>query len=319
MADWYENQEEQKEEKQKKYVTRKEFRICFVILLAAIGFATTAINDSIRQSRNEISGDIYRVEERISNTVNSIPYNIERGIEDANNPIREGYMELVDVDYENETATLRMTVQPKEYQDGMAVYFFVSCDGNESMKINAAAKEDRTFVAECDVPYCDYAEVKAVLKKGNTEYLKLIGSESIYSQVLPEFQGFFGGSISFGSGVHRFNRMVEVRVNAPGWMAENGAFVLDNVKTIVEIDGKTVMTVPMEETDQHYYGAAYTVELEEFKLREGEELVVSFVAEDNSGRKYTYIVERGEALKNDYIAEEPAWEVGGGDPRLTVE
>ena len=55
MADWdYRPEEEQKEEKEKKYVTRKEFRICFVILLAAIGFATFSINDSIRQSRTKL-------------------------------------------------------------------------------------------------------------------------------------------------------------------------------------------------------------------------------------------------------------------------
>ena len=319
MADWYENQEEQKEEKEKKYVTRKEFRICFVILLAAIGFAAFSINDSIRQSRNEISSDIYRIEQQISNTINNIPRNIEQGIEDANNPIREGYMEMIAVDYEGETATLRMTVQPKEYQDGMTVHFFVSCDGNEAMKVNAEAKEDRTFVAECDVPYCEYAEVKAVLKKGNTEYLKLIGSESVYSQVMPEFHGGFPGSVSYGNGVHRFNRSVELHVNAPGWMTKEGAFVLNNVKAAVEIDGKTVMTVPMEEIYKDYYSADYLVELEEFKLEAGQKLRVCCTAEDNHGRKYTYIVEQGEALKNDYISEEPAWEVYGGDPLLTVE
>ncbi len=319
MADWDYRPEEEQEKKEKKYVTRKEFRICFVILLAAIGFATFSINDSIRQSRNEISRDIYRVEEHISNTINSIPRNIEQGIEDANNPIREGYMELVDVDYDTETATLRMTVHPKEYQEGMAVHFFVSCDGGEAVKVNATAKPDRTFVAECEVPYCDRAEVKAVLRKGDTEYLKLIGSESIYSQIMPEFHGFFSGSTSFGNGVHRFNRTVELRVYAPDWMTRNSLFTLKDVMAVVEIDGKTVMTVPMEELERRYDHAACEVQLEEFKLREGEKLKVYCTAEDNGGRKYTYIVEQGEALKNDYIAEEPAWLDGGTDPRLTIE
>ena len=320
MEDWdYRPEEEQQEEKEKKYVTRKEFRICFVILLAALAFATFSINDSIRQSRNEISSDIYRVEEQIRNTINNIPYNIEKGIEDANNPISEGYMEMIDVDYDAKTVTLRMTVVPKEYQDGMTVHFFVSCDGNESMKVNAVAQEDRTFIAEYKVPYCDRAEVKAVLRKGNTEYLKLIGSESIYSQIMPEFHGTFPGSVTYGANVHRFNRTVELRMHAPGWMTEDGAFVLSNVKTVVEIDGKTVMTVPMEETDRDYYSASYVAELEEFKLRTGEKLKVYCTAEDNSGRKYTYVVERGEALKNDYIAEEPAWYEAGGDPNLIIE
>ena len=103
---------EKKEEKEKKYVTRKEFRICFVILLVAIGFATFSINDSIRQSRNETSNAIYMMEERFNNRIDSIPRNIEQGIADANNPISEGYMEMVHVDYEAKTATLSLTIVP---------------------------------------------------------------------------------------------------------------------------------------------------------------------------------------------------------------
>ena len=317
MADWdYRQEEEQKEEKEKKYVTRKEIRICFVILLAAIGFATFSINDSIRQSRNENANAIYMMEERFNNRIDSIPRNIEQGIADANNPISEGYMEMVDADYEAKTATLSMTVVPKEYQDGMTAHFFVSCDGNEPMKVNAVAKEDRTFVAECDVPFCESAEVKAVLRKGNTEYLKLVGSESIYDSVYPQGHGFLAGSITFGNGVHHFNRDVELHVNAPEWMTKNGAFVLKNVKAIVEIDGKTVMTVPLEEMDKDYYSASYVAELEEFKLREGEKLKVYCTAEDDGGRKYTCIVEQGEAMKNDYVSQEPAWD---GNGWLTIE
>jgi len=320
MADWdYRPEEEQEEKKPKKYVTRKEFYICFIILLIALAAATFAIDDSINMAKSYVANQVYQMEERISSTINSIPRNIEQGIEDANNPIREGYMEMTDVDYEAKTVTLRMTVVPKEYQDGMTVHFFVSYDGNEAMKVEATAKEDRTFIAECEVPYCDHAEVKAVMRKGNTEYLKYVGSESIYSQIMPEFHGIFPGSVSYGGNEHRFNRTVELHVNAPGWMTENGAFVLHNVKAVVEIDGKAVMTVSMEEMDRNYYGADYLAELEEFKLKAGQKLKVYCTAEDNHGRKYTYIVEQGEALKNDYIAQEPAWYEGGTDPNLTIE
>ena len=311
MADWYENQEERKEEKEKKYVTRKEFRICFVILLAAIGFATFSINDSIRQSRNETSNAIYMMEERFNNRIDSIPRNIEQGIADANNPISEGYMEMVHVDYEAKTATLSLTIVPKEYQDGMLVHFFVSCDGNEPMKVNAVLQEDRTFIAECEVPFCESAEVKAVLRKGDTEYLKYLGGESIYYRVYPQGHGMFPGSVSYGNGVHRFNRTVELQISAPDWMAGKEAFVLKNVTAVVEIDGKTVMAVPMEEREKYHNGGYYEVQLEEFKLREGEKLKVYCTAEDDGGRKYSCIVEQGEAMKNDYISQEPAWDSNG--------
>jgi hypothetical protein len=88
------------------------------------------------------------------------------------------------------------------------------------------------------------------------------------------------------------------------------------VKAIVEIDGKTVMTVPLEEMDKDYYSASYVAELEEFKLREGEKLKVYCTAEDDGGRKYSCIVEQGEAMKNDYISQEPAWDSNG---LLTIE
>ena len=317
MADWdYRPEEERKEEKEKKYVTRKEFRICFVILLAAIGFATFSINDSIRQSRNETSNAIYMMEERFNNRIDSIPRNIEQGIADANNLIGEGYMKMVNVDYEAKTATLSMTVVPKEYQDGMTAHFFVSCDGNEPMKVNTVAKEDRTFAAECEVPFCESAEVKAVLRKGDTEYLKYLGSESIYYRVYPQGHGMFPGSVSYGNGVHRFNRTVELQVSAPDWMAGREAFVLKNVTAVVEIDGKTVMSVPMEVRETYPHGAYYEVQLEEFKLREGEKLKVYCTAEDDGGRKYTCVVEVGEAMKNDYISQEPAWDSNG---LLTIE
>ena len=320
MADWdYRPEEEQEEKKQKKYVTRKEFYICFIILLIALAAATFAIDDSINMAKSYVANQVYQTEDRINSTINSIPRNIEQGIEDANNPIREGYMEMIDVDYEAKNVTLRMTVVPKEYQDGMTVHFFVSCDGNEAMKVEATAKEDRTFIAECEVPYCDRAEVKAVLRKGNTEYLKRIGSESIYSQIMPEFHGMFPGSVSYGANVHRFNRTVELRVYAPDWMTRNSLFTLKDVTAVVEIDGKTVMTVPMEELERRYDHAAYEAQLEEFKLHAGEKLKVYCTAEDNGGRKYTYVVERGEALKNDYIAEEPAWYEAGRDPNLIIE
>ncbi|MBR5816018.1 MAG: hypothetical protein IKY38_01185 [Anaerotignum sp.] len=312
MADWdYRPEEEPKEEKEKKYVTRKEFRFCFVILLAAIGFATFSINDSIRQSRNETSNAIYMMEERFNNRIDSIPRNIEQGIADANNPIDKGYAVMTDVDYDAKTATLSLSVVPKEYQEGMTVHFFVSCDGNEAMKVNAVAQEDRTFVAECDVPYCERAEVKAVMRKGNTEYLKYIGNESIYDRVYPQGHGMFPGSVSYGNGVHRFNRMVELQVSAPDWIAGKEEFALKNVTAVVEIDGKAVMIIPMVEREKYHYGAYYEVQLEEFKLREGEKLKVYCTAEDDGGRKYTCIVEQGEAMKNDYISQESAWDGNG--------
>ncbi len=115
MADWdHRPEEEPKEEKEKKYVTRKEFRICFVLLLAAIGFAAFSVNNSIENMQNHVSNQIYQVGDSINNNISNIPRNIEQGIEDANNPIRESRMEIIDVDEKAKTATIHLTAAPKE-------------------------------------------------------------------------------------------------------------------------------------------------------------------------------------------------------------
>jgi hypothetical protein len=72
----------------------------------------------------------------------------------------------------------------------------------------------------------------------------------------------------------------------------------------------------MEVRETYPHGAYYEVQLEEFKLCEGEKLKVYCTAEDDGGRKYTCVVEVGEALKNDYISQEPAWDSNG---LLTIE
>ena len=79
MADWdYRPEEEQKEEKEKKYVTRKEFRICFVILLIALVGGTLAwfyINEEVTVNLN---GDFYFDKPFILNNSNGGLYEVRR-------------------------------------------------------------------------------------------------------------------------------------------------------------------------------------------------------------------------------------------------
>lgn len=329
MADWdYRPEEEQKEEKPKKYVTRKEFYICFIILLGALAFATFAIEDRINMAQNYVANQVYQTEDRISSTINSIPRNIEQGIEDANNPIRESNMEIVDVDLKGRTATIRMTASPKEYVDGMTMKFLVSCDGAEAVEVPATAGNDRVFAAETEVPFCGVASATVHMKKGGTEHIQSVTGVNVENMVLPYFSGNRGGSVTWQASQDfvTFDGDIWVDVSTPEWLMnrdKGASFDLKDEKMEVYVNGKLHKTLPLEIVHEDEYTRSYLAYINgenKIKLKNGKEIAFIFKAEDNNGLKYSYAVEKGTWDENNgYIAEEPAWSTDGADPRLTIE
>ena len=325
MADWYENQEERKEEKEKKYVTRKEFRICFVILLAALAFATITINDSIEQARNDVKNQVYRTEEHISSIINNIPQNIEKGIEDANNPILKSRMEIVGVDEKAKTAMICMTVVPKEYVDGMSVKFMVSCDG-EKMEIPAAAGEDRVYEAELTVPFCDVVSATVHLQKNGTESICQMENVYINENVLPVFNGRWSGSIGWMTSQDfvTFDGEILVDVNTPQWLMQKDkgtSFKLKDTKLEVYVDGKLHKTYPAIAHFQDEYNREYRTDFtgdNKIKLEEFRTIEFVFKAEDSNGLKYTYLAEKGTWTNKDGYDSDEYWAMTDTD-KLTIE
>lgn len=218
-----------------------------------------------------------------------------------------------------------MMATPKEYQNGMTVKFFLSCDGAEPMEVPAAAGKDRAFTAEVKVPFCGEVRATANVKKGDTEVIQNIGVMTIEGQVLPYFNGNWGGSISWLANQKHvtFDGDILVDIQKPDWMIEQKkAFELKNEKVEVYIDGKKVKTIPaeimMEDEFTYCYQASVTEE-NKIQLAEGQEIQFIFKAEDNNGLKYSYEVETGFLTEeDDYIGQEPATDVNGGG-RLTIE
>lgn len=325
MEDW-KREEGQKEQKEKTFVTRKEFYICFLILLAVIFWNSHGVES--RLERQIVSGSRNASEklDNISSQIFSISDEVASGMEEADNPLRESDMEIVDVDMKEKTAAIRMMATPKEYQDGMTVKFFISCDGAEPMEVPAAAGKDRAFTAEAQVPFCGEARATVSVKKGDTEAIQSMGVMTIEGQVLPYFNGNWSGSISWLANQKHvtFDGDILVDIQKPDWMIEQKKdFTLKNEKVEVYIDGKKVKTIPaeimMEDEFTHCYQASVTEE-NKIKLAEGQEIQFIFKAEDNYGLKYSYAVETGYLTEeNEYIGQEPAKDLSGDDGRLTIE
>lgn len=327
MTDWdYRPEEEQKEEKPKKYVSRKEFYICFVILLGALAFATFAMEDRMEQVQNHVSNQVYQMEERVNRTINSIPRNIEQGIEDANNPIRESNMEIVDVDAKAKTARIRMTAAPKEYVDGMTMKFLVTCDDAEAMEVPAKAGSDRTFTAETEVPFCGVASATVHMRKGGTEYIQSVTGLNIENIVLPYFNGNWGGSVSWQASQDfvTFDGDITVDVSTPEWLMnkdKGASFQLKDEKIEVYIDGKLKKTMPAIRVSNDEYFREYLVSLtgeNRIQLKGGREIEFVFKAEDNNGLNYSYLVEKGNWHQGEGYENDAIWNMTD-EERLTIE
>ena len=327
MADWdYRPEEEQKEEKPKKYVSRKEFYICFIVLLGALAFATFAMEDRMEQVQNHVSNQVYQMEERVNSTINSIPRNIEQGIEDANNPIRESNMEIVDVDAKAKTARIRMTAAPKEYVDGMTMKFLVTCDDAEAMEVPAKAGSDRTFTAETEVPFCGVASATVHMRKGGTEYIRSVTGLNIENIVLPYFNGNWGGSVSWQASQDfvTFDGDITVDVSTPEWLMnkdKGASFQLKDEKIEVYIDGKLKKTMPAIRVSNDEYFREYLVSLtgeNRIQLKGGREIEFVFKAEDNNGLNYSYLVEKGNWHQGEGYENDAIWNMTD-EERLTIE
>lgn len=314
-------EEVQEEQKEKTYVTRREFYICFLILLAVIFWNSHGVESKLEQ---QIISGSRNASEKLDHITSQI-YGFSSEIEEADNPLRKSNMEIVDVDMKGKTATLRLTAMPKEYQDSMGLTFFVSCDGAEAVEVSATAGKDRTFTAEVTVPFCGEAMVSANVKKGDTEYLEDMGGVSIEGEVLPSFTGNRSGGCSWNTNDSfiTLDGEIFVDISLPSWLGNEGTFDLKKEQVEVYIDGKKSKTVPAKEEIAdpfyHSYVASFR-ETDAIRLERGKTIEFIFRAEDANGLRYRFVVERGFWNGEDgYVAEEPAESRYGSNPNLTIE
>lgn len=308
MADWNdrndgtdvnENAEQklEKQPKEKKPLTRREFYVCFVLLVVLVFWQSMSIQDRIRQAENNTSNAVHQAEDRINSRIGNISDAVAQGVEDANNPIRSGSLEIAAVDMQAKKVTLRMTATPKEYQKGMMMRFIVSCnDGAEKLTVPAMMGDDRIFTAETEVPFYDTVLATAYLQKGDTEFIREIGSTPIADAVLPTFYG----SITWTSSANQlvFDGDASVDITAPEWMryGKEKAFSLQDTKAEIYVNGKLYQTLPaeceMESTMECRY-ICHLTEKNKIVLKKAGNVEIFFKAKDQDGLEYSYLVEGG--------------------------
>lgn len=303
MADW-EERTEQEEKKEKKYVTRRDFYGC-VLLFAVVLFAQSiSIKGQIQQARDTLNNAIYTEAGVIESSISGISDRVARGIEDANNPLSSGELQITAVDMQAKKATIRMTAVPREYQKGMTMRFVVSCnDGAEKLTVPATMGEDYVFTAETEIPFYDTIAATAYLQNGDTEYLREVGSMPLADMVLPYFQGDWNGGITWTAASNRleFDGDIDVYVTAPEWQLQNSKtvdFSLQDAKVEVYLNDKLYRTLPAEcqTEDETTIYCHCSLSGEDKLILEGKnsgKTEFFFKAKDKDGIQYSYLVESG--------------------------
>lgn len=316
-------EEEKKAEarKEKTTVTRKEFYICFVILLLVIIWGTNAVSrsltDCVNQNKSLISAEI----DRLFRQIYGISDEVTAGINDANNPLQENDVRVVSVDAKKKTATLRLTAMPKEYQEGMKLTFFVSCDGKEPLSVAAEIGADRIFAANLDIPFCEDLKITANVKEKDTEYIQNLGERSMEGQLLPYFDGYWGGAAEWNSNEDfaTIDGNIEINIQNPEWWyTQNRKAEYKNARVEVQIDGKKVKTIPAEWAGGSCH--AYITKDDKIKLHEGETVAFIFKTEAE-GFRYSYLIERGTFSRSEgYVSQDlQDYSYGESNSRLVVE
>lgn len=308
MADWNDrndgmdvNEKPEQKPKEKKYLTRREFYVCFVLLVVIVFWQSMSIKERIQQAGNNTTNAVYQAEDRINSRIGSISDAVAQGVEDANNPIRSGSLEIAAVDMRAQKVTLRMTAMPKEYQKGMTMRFIVSCnDGAEKLTVPATMGDDRIFMAETEIPFYDTVLATAYLQKGDTEFIREIGSTPIADAVLPTFYGNWSGSITWTSSANQlvFEGDASVDITAPEWMqyGDTEDFSLQEERAEVYVNGKLYQTLPVECEMKEPKACRYICHLTEknkIVLKNPGNVEIFFKAKDKDGLEYTYLVEGG--------------------------
>lgn len=327
MQDEQRMQEEQnagQEKKARTAVSRKEFYICVIVLLVVIYARTGAILKNQREMTNTNANNANFISSRLD-AIDGDLYNLTDGTDQAG--LLDNDVDISAVDWQNKTATLRLMAEPAEYQEGMTVTFFLTCDDGEAIPVAASAGEDHIYTAEQEIPFCEYVRVKVHIRKGDVEQIREIHGLSMADEMYPQIDAYFSNFTTARKGETRVEVGGELfaSVQAPQWMLQKGeTFEVKNPRVEIFVEGEKVKTVPLtEQLSSGYYTQEYSASIageERINLTNGEHISFVFKMEDGSGTKYSYIMKEGRQDRQEgFLEEQEATAIEDENSRLTIE
>lgn len=288
-------------------VTRIEFYAAFLLLVALVllrggltnqnlGLVVTAaqgiIMNEIDSGWNDLSRDMAEIPEQI--------------MVDRESPFWEQRIEIASVDQEANTLRLLLQATPKEYREGMEGLFYVTCDDGETAALPAAFDGNRVLRAETELPICGRVSVTAALKENGTEKIRVFDDLDVEEEIVPRFSSLRqGASENFKKSSADFQiNDTTVYVSCPD--KRRGFFSAGKGELEIQVDGKAVVTAPMEQEMQEKGEWRYWLEGESdaADVKFGQHLSVVFKMQDGDGATYSCLLRDG-IMTEEGLEEKP--------------
>ena len=325
------------EEKKKKErsaggtVTRLEFYSCMVLLIVLMLWLNLAAEQRMSKIVMDMADRADQMELVVSRHAGDIMDNVRRTAEEMER--RREYilishsMQVIGVNHKTGTVRLALSANPKEYSEGMEGTFYVGRDEIEEYVVPGVFNAEGILCAEIELPLCKWVNASVGLRTGDNEKRQSMGEMEITeSMTMPGFEGRWKEfSHDTENETDTLTGVMEIEADFPEEWGDR--VTLRNCMLEVQMDGKTIQTVPMESAaidpeaiprqKPKFHGRIE----EPVLLEEGCDIAFFFKAEDGDGAKYIYLVQEGtlDAKTGRYIVRKAVEGADLNGQKLTIE
>ncbi len=270
--------------------------LCIMLIISLVRI------HSLKEKLERETGYLQSQIESLQNSINSIYHNVDQKLEEEASLLTFQDWNLASLDVQEKTASVEVSIIPKEYQAGMTEAIVQS--GSEEYPMTM---KDGAYCAEIEVPLFDMTTVDAVVLRDSTytrtEYLGW--NISPRQSMLPDVYADISGGWSFGPRGKEYSTLtsdgeIGIHIEAKGSQPE-----IKSIYLIESLDGQVQerTAVPMEGQDGYYTVACK--ETYELPFETCFEMAVEVT--DKYGLVYKAIVHRWESDEKGQLVDDTDW------------
>lgn len=220
--------------------------LCIMLVVSLVRIHN--LKEELERETGYMRSQIQSMESQIS----SIYRNVDQMLEKEASLLTFQNWEIASMDVENETATVAITIIPKEYQAGMTEAVLQIGDREYAMKM-----DDGSYQAEVEIPLFETCMIDAVVLRDSTytrtEYLEWAISPR--DSMLMDVYTNMNGGWSFGSYGKDYNTLkagdaIEISIESKGESSE-----IRSVNLLEILDGKVQARTPVSADEHGRYSA----------------------------------------------------------------
>lgn len=278
----------------------------FVVVLCIMLVISLVRIHNLKEKLERETGYLRSQIQSLEGRINGIYNEVDEMLEQEASLLTYSDWNIASIDVKAETATVYVSITPKEYQAGMTEA--VLQVGSQEYPMTM---EDGSYRAEIETALFDSCEIDAVVLRDSTYTRTEHLGWSIHPRfdMLPDVYANMGGNWSYGYG-DSYNTMkcdgdIQIHIESKGDLAE-----IKSVHLVEILDGKVQKRTPVSADE---YGQ-YTIEYKEtYKAEFGSCFEIAAEVVDQYGLVYRCTVNHWDTDKEGKLADDSDWLGYGAD------